>query len=171
MGCLQFHLFPLLQTLVFMQKNFDSWNNLKKIFEKESREVFAHPREVWWCSLGVNLGAEIDGKNDNFERPVLVLSVYSRETMFILPITGKEKSELLITARMILIKFKPENRMPMLLPTPVKEFKFPKVERAPFEDAFDEIELLSFPVSCSEYRGRWRIPADADRQSWSHRST
>lgn len=65
--------------------------------------------------------------------------------------TGKEKSELLITARMILIKFKPENRMPMLLPTPVKEFKFPKVERAPFEDAFDEIELLSFPVSCSPF--------------------
>src|SRR3989338_9450941 len=76
-----------------MQKDFDKWNNLKKIFEKENRELFAHPREVWWCSLGVNLGAEIDGKNDSFERPVLVISVYSRETMFVLPITSKEKDD------------------------------------------------------------------------------
>lgn len=76
-----------------MQKDFDKWNNLKKIFEKENRELFAHPREVWWCSLGINLGAEIDGKNDSFERPVLIVKVYSKETMFILPITSKEKSD------------------------------------------------------------------------------
>ncbi|MBI2630620.1 type II toxin-antitoxin system PemK/MazF family toxin [Candidatus Nomurabacteria bacterium] len=76
-----------------MPKDFDKWNNLKKIFEKESRELFAHPREVWWCSLGVNLGAEIDGKNDSFERPVLIIKVYSRETMFVLPITSKEKND------------------------------------------------------------------------------
>jgi mRNA interferase MazF len=76
-----------------MEKDFDKWNNLKKIFEKEERKFFAHPREIWWCSLGVNLGAEIDGKNDNFERPVLVANVYSRETMLVLPITSKEKND------------------------------------------------------------------------------
>ena len=41
--------------------------------------------------------------------------------------------------------------MPLLLPAPVKEFILPKVERALFEDAFDEIELLSFPVSSSPF--------------------
>lgn len=76
-----------------MKKDFDKWNNLKKIFEKEDRKFFAHPREIWWCSIGVNLGAEIDGKNDSFERPVLVLSVYNKETMFVLPITSKEKND------------------------------------------------------------------------------
>ncbi|MDO8659868.1 MAG: type II toxin-antitoxin system PemK/MazF family toxin [Candidatus Parcubacteria bacterium] len=76
-----------------MQKDFDKWNNLKKTFEKEERELFAHPREIWWCSLGINLGAEIDGKNDSFERPVLVMNVYSRETMFVLPITSKERND------------------------------------------------------------------------------
>lgn len=90
---MQFRLFPLLQTPIFMQKDFDKWNNLKKIFEKEERKFFAHPREIWWCSIGVNLGAEIDGKNDNFERPVLVVNVYSRETMLVLPITSKEKND------------------------------------------------------------------------------
>lgn len=76
-----------------MEKDFDNWNTLKKIFQKENRELFAHPREVWWCSLGVNLGAEIDGKNDSFERPVLVINVYSKETMFVLPITSREKND------------------------------------------------------------------------------
>lgn len=76
-----------------MQKDFDNWNNLKKIFEKEEREIFAHPREIWWCSLGLNLGAEIDGKNDSFERPVLIINVYNKETMLVLPITSKEKND------------------------------------------------------------------------------
>jgi len=40
-----------------------------------------------------NCEAEIDGKNDSFERPVLILSVYSKETMFVLPITSKEKND------------------------------------------------------------------------------
>ncbi len=79
--------------LYYMEKNFDKWNNLKKIFEKEERKFFAHPREIWWGSLGINLGAEIDGKNDSFERPVLVMNVYSKETMFVLPITSKEKND------------------------------------------------------------------------------
>ena len=39
------------------------------------------------------MGAETDGKNDNFERPVLVMRVYSRETMFVLPITSKKKTD------------------------------------------------------------------------------
>jgi mRNA interferase MazF len=76
-----------------MEKDFNGWNNLKKIFEKEERSIFAHPREIWWCSLGVNLGAETDGKNDSFERPVLILNVYNKETMFVLPITSKEKND------------------------------------------------------------------------------
>jgi uncharacterized protein YifN (PemK superfamily) len=76
-----------------MEKDFNKWNNLKKIFEKEKREIFVHPREIWWCSLGVNLGAEIDGKNDGFERPVLIMSVYNKETMLVLPLTSKEKND------------------------------------------------------------------------------
>ncbi len=76
-----------------MAKDFDAWNKLKKIFEKEERKFFAHPREIWWCSLGLNLGAEIDGKNDSFERPVLVITVYNKESMLVLPITSREKDD------------------------------------------------------------------------------
>lgn len=65
--------------------------------------------------------------------------------------TGKTKNQLLVIARLILVNFKPENRNLMLLQEPVKEYSLPKLERSEFEDAFDEIELLSFPVSCSPF--------------------
>jgi DNA-directed DNA polymerase III PolC len=65
--------------------------------------------------------------------------------------TGKTKNQLLVIARLILVNFKPENRNMMLLQEPVKEYKLPVLERSSFEDAFDEIELLSFPVSCSPF--------------------
>lgn len=65
--------------------------------------------------------------------------------------TGKTKNQLLVIARLILVNFKPENRAPMLLQEPVKEFVLPQLERSAFEDAFDEIELLGFPVSCSPF--------------------
>lgn len=65
--------------------------------------------------------------------------------------TGKTKNQLLIIARLILVNFKPENRNLMLIQEPAKEYELPKLERSQYEDAFDEIELLSFPVSCSPF--------------------
>jgi len=65
--------------------------------------------------------------------------------------TGKAKNELLITARRIMMNFRPENRYPQLLPEPVREYRLPKLRRSPFEDAFDEIELLGFPVSVTPF--------------------
>ncbi len=71
------------------KKDFDKWNSEKKLINENHRKVFGYPREVWWCSLGVNVGSEIDGKNENFERPVIILRVYNKETMLVLPTTGK----------------------------------------------------------------------------------
>jgi mRNA interferase MazF len=74
-------------------KDFDTWNKVKMQTEQEECKAFAHPREVWWCTLGVNIGAEIDGKNDSFERPVIVMKVYNKETMLVLPTTGRAKND------------------------------------------------------------------------------
>ncbi|PBJ08071.1 DNA polymerase III subunit alpha [Flavobacterium sp. ACN6] len=65
--------------------------------------------------------------------------------------TGKTKNQLLVLVSLLLNNYKPENRSLMLLQEPAKEFKLPVLERSLFEDAFDEIELLSFPVSCSVF--------------------
>src|SRR5690606_558354 len=66
--------------------------------------------------------------------------------------TGKNKNELLVQARLLLVNFKPENRNMTLLQEPVKEFRLPELSRSEFEDAFDEIELLGFSVSCSPFQ-------------------
>ncbi len=65
--------------------------------------------------------------------------------------TGKAKNELLIQARLLLVGFKEEYRAPRLLEEPVKDYQLPQLERTEFEDAFDEIEILDFPVSCSPF--------------------
>nr|WP_294933020.1 DNA polymerase III subunit alpha [uncultured Flavobacterium sp.] len=65
--------------------------------------------------------------------------------------TGKTKNQLLVIARLILVNFKPENRNLLLIQEPVREYVLPTLERSVFEDAFDEIELLNFPVSCSPF--------------------
>jgi DNA-directed DNA polymerase III PolC len=60
--------------------------------------------------------------------------------------TGKKKSVLLWEVHMMMNKSKPELMRPMFS-APVKEFSLPDLEHDRLDDAYDEIELLSFPVS------------------------
>jgi hypothetical protein len=41
--------------------------------------------------------------------------------------------------------------MPMLFREKTREFTLPQLEQTPIEDAYDEIELLGFPVSLSSF--------------------
>ena len=74
-----------------MPKDFDKWNSQKKGIDiKEiSYDFFFYPREVWWCSLGINVGVESDGKNENFERPVLIIKKFNGQMCWIVPLTSK----------------------------------------------------------------------------------
>ena len=65
--------------------------------------------------------------------------------------TGKSKNQLLVIARLLLVNFKPDNGSLLLIQEPLKKFILPVLERSPFEDAFDEIEYLSFPVTFSPF--------------------
>ncbi|MCW2259995.1 MULTISPECIES: DNA polymerase III subunit alpha [Sphingobacterium] len=65
--------------------------------------------------------------------------------------SGVPKNELLLKSRVLLGDFKPGRRAETLFEEPVKHFKFPELKRNIFEDAFDEIEILSFPVSCTPF--------------------
>jgi len=55
-------------------KRFDEWIKQKKKLDSHDStdSLYVKEREVWWISIGVNVGAEIDGKNELFERPVLI---------------------------------------------------------------------------------------------------
>jgi mRNA interferase MazF len=75
-------------------KEFDRWNQEKKQLHNNShRPAFVSEREIWWCSVGINIGREQDGRADNFERPVLVLKVLSPDTCIALPLSTKKRLE------------------------------------------------------------------------------
>lgn len=78
---------------LFMQKDFDEWNGLKKVIHDKTVTPSAHEREVWWMSFGLNIGVETDGKHKSFERPALVLRKFNREMLWILPITSRAKDD------------------------------------------------------------------------------
>jgi len=48
-------------------------------------------REVWWCSLGANVGDEEDGKGEKFIRPILVLRKFNRNIFIGVPLSTKIK--------------------------------------------------------------------------------
>lgn len=62
--------------------------------------------------------------------------------------TGKQKAILLWEAHMLVNKSKPDLIRP-LFNQPVRNFCLPRLEKNKLDDAYDEIELLGFPVSCT----------------------
>ncbi len=72
-------------------EEYDYWNIRKKSLSHINKKPFFKEGEVWWCSIGLNLGSEVMGKGDMFRRPVVILKKLSAETCIVLPITSKEK--------------------------------------------------------------------------------
>ena len=49
--------------------------------------------EIWWDSFGVNIGIETDGKNDKFNRPILIIKKFNGRQFWAVPITSKFKED------------------------------------------------------------------------------
>jgi mRNA-degrading endonuclease toxin of MazEF toxin-antitoxin module len=71
-----------------MKKDFNKWNNKKQTIHDSGEYKLYHAREIWWCSLGVNVGSEQDGTGENAERPVLIVKGLSKQTCIIVPLTS-----------------------------------------------------------------------------------
>jgi mRNA interferase MazF len=78
---------------MMMEKDFDKWNLQKKDIDKKEIkfDLFFHEREVWWCAVGVNIGIESDGKNENFERPVIIIKKFNGQMLWVIPLTSRER--------------------------------------------------------------------------------
>ena len=71
---------------------FVEWTKLKiRLHVNFQNIVYFYEREIWWASLGENIGFEQNGKDDNFSRPVLILKKFNYHLLWILPLTSQDK--------------------------------------------------------------------------------
>lgn len=73
-------------------QKFINWVRLKiRIHFLKDRLIYFRDREIWWINLGHNIGNEQNGKNDNFERPILILKKFNKDMFWGIPMTSQEK--------------------------------------------------------------------------------
>lgn len=78
-----------------MLKKFAEWHALKRAIDTLPRnhvKVGYKERDIWWISLGHNVGFEENGKGDAFSRPILVVKGFSKEVFWGIPLTSQTKS-------------------------------------------------------------------------------
>jgi len=74
-----------------MSKKFNEWNQLKVILHNKKKKVLFKERDIFWASIGVNIGFEQDGKGTILSRPVLILKKYNQNLFFGIPLSTKIK--------------------------------------------------------------------------------
>ena len=81
------------QTILEQVHRFLDWAAKKvQIHFSQRGDIYFEECEVWWASLGENVGAEINGKNFHFERPVAILKKFSGELLFVAPLISSLKN-------------------------------------------------------------------------------
>jgi len=83
----------------------------------------------------------IDRVNIGLEQIILLIRIGAFR------FTGKTKAQLLWEAHLYLRRNKTNTNYKSLFHTPARNFSLPRLEYSLIEDAYDEIELLGFPVS------------------------
>jgi len=74
-----------------MQKDFQTWTNVKTQAHAHDEQLPFRERDVWWCKLGANIGDEQDGKGNLFLRPILVVRKFNKRVFIGLPFSTKVK--------------------------------------------------------------------------------
>jgi mRNA interferase MazF len=75
-----------------MEKDFDNWNIRKKKLDVAKKSLLFKEGEIWWCSIGANVGEEVYGKGSDFRRPVVILKKLSQNSCVVMPTSTKEKT-------------------------------------------------------------------------------
>ena len=71
---------------------FFEWIGLKeKLHRSDHKPPFVSERDLWWASLGQNVGSEVNGKSGRFSRPVLVMRKFAHGFYLVAPTTTKQR--------------------------------------------------------------------------------
>lgn len=73
-------------------KNFLEWIKLKeRLHHQTHKPPLVSERDLWWTSIGENVGSELNGKSDLFSRPVIIFKKLSHGFYFVIPTTSQDK--------------------------------------------------------------------------------
>ena len=75
-------------------KDFNRWNELKKKIDikNDLPDNFPKEGEVWISSVGLNIGYEQNGSEDNFSRPVLIVKKFNNHMFWAVSLSTKQNS-------------------------------------------------------------------------------
>lgn len=85
------HFSPYLNKKIKELRWFNQWALLKPTIHFSEQGLFPKRREIWWARVGQNIGVEMNGKADAFERPVLILRVFNKDFVLVVPISSRIK--------------------------------------------------------------------------------
>ena len=72
-----------------MEKDFDGWNERKRSINSGQRGYHRFSEgQIWFCTVGVNIGFEQDGSGKNFLRPVVIIKKINNCQFIGIPLTG-----------------------------------------------------------------------------------
>ena len=70
------------------QKDFSDWHEIKtKINNRPKKDLYYYEKDIWWISVGKNIGFEEDSKGDVYLRPVAVLRKFNKFLFFGVPLS------------------------------------------------------------------------------------
>jgi mRNA-degrading endonuclease toxin of MazEF toxin-antitoxin module len=72
-------------------KEYIYWIYKKIKLNERVRSVQINEKEIYWCSLGENIGDEENGKGNDFRRPVMVFKKFNNSICWAIPMTTKNK--------------------------------------------------------------------------------
>jgi len=73
-------------------KQFLLWIRFKgKLHESKHRPPLVSQGDIWWASVGENVGSEINGKSRLFSRPVIVFKKLAHGFYFVIPTTTRDR--------------------------------------------------------------------------------
>lgn len=124
-----------------MEKDFNKWNELKQKIDQNQRQLIFKERDVWWCSVGINVGHEENGKNEFFTRPVLVVRKFNRQLFLGIPLTTKLKDNKFYHK----INFKDKEQCAML--SQIKVFESKRMRKRMGELPGNELNLIKKAIS------------------------
>lgn len=70
---------------------FVAWVKIKAKIHIAEISVYFREGEIWWVNLGANVGHEEEGKNENFERPILILKKFNEHLIWAVPLSTQIK--------------------------------------------------------------------------------